>query len=210
MRFGNGAVIGCGVVSGEIAPLVVDGVNFSAGTKECQRAANRAESEAIEHDNPSLIVWGSIDERASIVAGSKVLEAGSPEWDSVMLGRISNRVDQFLATGARVILLREPPSVHLGSQTQPSADDLAFERMNRLLGVVAAKHPHQVAVVKLDARVCPSGPPCPYVVDGFGSTVATAVQAIRPDDIHYLPAGSLWVAKWLVPQISAAARHLSG
>ena len=81
--------------------------------------------------------------------------------------------------------------------------------MNALLREVAASHPGRVGVVDLSARVCPSGPPCPFVVDGFGSTVATMTQAIRPDLTHYLPAGALWVARWLVPQIAAEAKKLS-
>jgi hypothetical protein len=27
--------------------------------------------------------------------------------------------------------------------------------------------------------------------------------------VHYLPSGSLWVARWLVPQIAAADKKLS-
>jgi peptidoglycan/LPS O-acetylase OafA/YrhL len=212
MKFGNGAVIGCGIVSGELAPDVLDGVNFNAGTKECQGVANRAESEAIEHDNPSLIVWGSTDERSSIVddtgGKSRVLVTGTPEWRSVMLGRINTRVDQLLATGASIILLQQPPFVHAGGSPETNADDRAFGRMNQMLGVVAAAHPGKVAVVNLSTRVCPSGPPCPYVVDGFGATVATAAQSIRPDGEHYLPPASLWVARWLVPEVFAAAKGL--
>jgi hypothetical protein len=50
------------------------------------------------------------------------------------------------------------------------------------------------------------------VVDGFGSTGTPTqqdVNAIRPDGVHYLPSGSLWVARWLVPQIAAADKKLS-
>ena len=162
MGFKNGAVIGCGVVSGTIAPLYLpNGANLSEPTKLCQAKANQAETDAIERYRPSLIVWGSTDEHSSIVndtpAGSKVLESGSEEWKSVMLQRMDDRVKKFLATGAKVVLLLEPATVHGGSPTQPDAGDLAFERMNALLTQVAARHPKQVAVVNLAARVCPSG-----------------------------------------------------
>ena len=213
MGFKNAAVIGCGVVSGEIAPKVLYGVNFFARSDMCQGEANRAETGAITRYRPRLIVWGSGEEHSSIVndtsAGPKVLETGTSGWKAVMLQRIDDRVRKFLATGARVILLLEPPQVHGGSRVRPNAGDVAFERMNALLRDVAARDPKQVAVVNLQDRVCPSGPPCPYVVDGFGSTVATAAQAIRPDAAHYLPAGALWVSEWLVPRIHAAAAKLS-
>ncbi len=214
LQFENGAVIGCGVVSGVIAPLYIGNVNLSAVTDKCQGEANLAETQAIERYRPSLIVWGSTEEENSIVVdtptGSRVLDTGSPKWRAVMLRRMDERVDQLVATGARVVLLLEPPRTHGGThQGPPDSTDIAYEHMNALLTKVAARHVGHVAVVDLEARVCPSGPPCPYVVDGFGSTLATATQAIRPDEIHYLPASSLWVARWLVPQIAVAAKNLS-
>ncbi len=216
--FKNGAVIGCGVVSGEIAPFYgSNGTNWNALTKACQGEANRAETQAIERYRPRVIIWGSTSERASVVIdtphGSEVVDSGSAQWKSVMLQRMDDRVGEFLATGATVILLSEPPSVHGGSQTIPNANDIEYERMNALLKDVAARHPNQVAVVDLEARVCPSGPPCPYIVDGFGSAgstlAATTSHTIRPDTIHYTPASSLWVAEWLVPRIAAAVEKLS-
>jgi peptidoglycan/LPS O-acetylase OafA/YrhL len=211
MRFENGAVVGCGIVSGETAPVYVNGFNYSAYTAKCQGEANSAETQAIQRYRPSLIVWGSTDETESIVAdppvGNKVLNAGSPTWKAVMLQRMDNRVGRFIATGARVILLLEPPGTHRGSQTRPNSVDVDYEQMNALLKEVAARHPHDVAVVNLKALLCSSGPPCPYVVHGFGS-ITHPRQAIRPDGVHYLPSGSLWVAKWLVPQIATAAGKL--
>ena len=117
LKFENGAVVGCGIVSGTLAPArYVDGVNLNAGSSQCQGKANRAETLGIERYRPSLIVWGSTDEKNSIVVstphGSQVLPSGSSEWRSVMLQRINERVEKFLATGARVILLAEPPSLH--------------------------------------------------------------------------------------------------
>ena len=129
--------------------------------------------------------------------------------------------------GARVILLLEPPEVHHvnGANSEnvgallntplahgggrPDAGDVAYERMNALLRKVAAKHPDHVAVVDLESRVCASGPPCSYVVNGFDATPSSVQQILRPDGVHYLPDGSLWVAQWLVPQINAAAKTLS-
>jgi peptidoglycan/LPS O-acetylase OafA/YrhL len=209
MQFENGAVIACGIVSGEIPPVQYFSNSFS---KVCQGQANRAEEVAIDRYKPRIVVWASTWESKSIVVsgrtGSRTLESGTQEWHSVMLRRIEKRVGELTATGARVILLLEPPSVHGGSQSQPDASDIAYERMNGLLRETAAQDPDHVAVVNLAARVCPSGPPCPYVVDGHG-TLSDPRAAIRPDNEHYLPAGSLWVAQWLVPQIQEAANKLS-
>jgi peptidoglycan/LPS O-acetylase OafA/YrhL len=223
MQFENGAVIGCGVVSGVIAPDYLYGHNVVAYTTLCQGQANSAESSAIERYHPSLILWGSTDERSSIVVstahGTKTLASGSPEWESIMLQRMNTRVKSFLATGARVVLMLQPPAVHTYRDTaeqllvpaahspgQVDSDDKAYGRMNALLEKVAAKHPHDVAVVGLASRVCPLGPPCQYVVPDFNPKPTSATQTVRPDGIHYLPNGSLWVARWLVPQIAEAAK----
>jgi hypothetical protein len=204
----DGAVIGCGIVSGRIAPYYYGSVDLAGYTARCPSEAAHAEATAIGRGTPDIILWGSTEESASIVdstpSGSKVLVIGTTQWKTVMLQRMEVRVRRFIATGAKVILLLEPPRVHGGSQTQPSAADTYYEQMNALLREVAARHPSRVVAINLATRVCPSGPPCPYVVDGMGATVATAAESVRPDGIHYLPAGSLWVAKWLIPQILAA------
>ena len=212
MQFENGAVIGCGVVSGVIAPDYLYGHNVVGYTTLCQGQANRAESLAIERYHPSLILWGSTDERSSIVVntahGTKTVASGSPEWESIMLQRMNTRVKKFLATGARVVLMQQPPAVHPKPCATIDADDEAYGRMNALLKKVAAKHPHQVAVVDLASRVCPTGPPCQGVVPAFNPKPTSVTQTVRPDGMHYLPNGSLWVAQWLVPQIAEAAKRL--
>ena len=201
VQIGNGAVLGCGIVSGRLAPFYYYGVNLAAYTRTCQSAANRAESSAIRREKPQIIVWGSTDERASISVntptGNSVLVKGTPQWKAVMLQRIDARVRQFAATGAKVVLLLQPPFVNDGSPTRPTPDDVDFERMNAILREVAAGDPSQVGLINLESRVCPSGPPCPDMVDGL---------EVRTDHEHYGPAGSLWVAEWLVPKLVAADR----
>jgi hypothetical protein len=98
------------------------------------------------------------------------------------------------------------PAAH--SPGQVDADDEAYVRMNALLKKVAAQHPHQVAVLDLTPRVCPLGPPCQYVVPAFDPKPTSVNQTVRVDGIHYLPNGSVWVARWLVPQIAEAAKGL--
>ncbi len=225
LQFHAGAVVGCGIVSGQAAPNYEDGVNLSAYTAKCQAEADQTESAAIGRYDPRIVVWGSTDERSSFVVqgpGSKVLASGSRQWHAVMLRRMNGRVDSLLATGARVILVLEPAAVHPNPGID--ADDIAYGRMNALLREVAAQHPDQVGVVNLQPRVCPSGPPCPYVVPEFNPTPPGGGQkfacgavmspvpcdkTLRPlDGLHYTPAGALWVAEWLVPRIAAVGKEL--
>ena len=49
MRFENGAVVGCGIVSGQTAPFYAAGYNFTAYTAKCQGEANSAETQAVEY-----------------------------------------------------------------------------------------------------------------------------------------------------------------
>ncbi len=198
VQFGNGAVIGCGIVSGTVAPLYLYGENVHAFTRSCQHKADDAEKSAIRRDKPNVIVWASTDEADSIVAntpsGNEELTAGSPQWKTVMKQRIDSRIQQFISNGTKVILLLQPPFVDEGHSTKPTAHDVAFERMNSMLVQASKMDPNDVKVIDLASLVCPSGPPCSYLVEGL---------SLRPDNFHYGAVGTLWVAKWLVPRIVA-------
>ena len=150
--------------------------------------------------HPQIILWASTEERASLVEsgpGNDVLTAGSPQWRAVLLQRMNARLRGLLGTGAKVILLLEPPFVNDGSPKRPTSSDQSFERLNAVLREVAREHPGRVGVINLSDRVCPSGPPCPMFVNGL---------VVRPDFAHYGPSGSLWVAEWLTPRIFKAAQ----
>jgi len=198
IQVGNGAVIGCGIVSDTLAPQVP----LNAYTQACQQRAEQAESAVIRRQRPDIILWGSTDEGSSIVdppSGTRVLRSGTPQWEAVMLQRIDARLRFFTARGAKVILLLEPPEVHQSGSGGAKAEDRRYGRLNSLLRRAASQYPTKVAVVDLSQLVCPSGPPCPYVVDGV---------VVRPDNLHYGPNGTLWVAERLMPQIVAAAKSL--
>ncbi len=197
VRVADGTVLGCGVVSGQIPPYYYAGNNLEALTKNCQSEADRSEAAAISQGAPDVILWGSQDEAFSVENGNQVLVAGTPAWRTVMLKRMNDRVGQFLATGAKVILLLEPPAV--GETTQQDAD---VERMNGMLKEVAAAHPGRVATIDLAARVCPSGPPCPYFVAGIGQGKPYG-YGVRGDGEHYGVEGGIYVAEWMLPQIVA-------
>ena len=116
-----------------VAPNDAAGYNFTAYTAKCQGEANSAETQAIERYRPNLIVWGSTDETQPIEvappAGNKVLKPGSPTWKAVMLQRMNSRVGRFIATGARVILLLEPPGAQV--ENQPKRPPTASSPMRR-------------------------------------------------------------------------------
>ena len=200
-RIENGAVTGCGIVSDQTAPVYLEGVNLTERTNTCQGKVTAAESPILGHGHPSIIIWDSEFERSSITVntaqGPVVLQAWTPRWTSVMLARINRRLGQFISTGAKVVVMLEPPFVNAGGPTRPTTSDRSFERLNRMLTSVARNHPSDVTTVNLATLVCPAGPPCPFTVSGL---------IPRPDGDHYGTAGSLWVAAWLLPRILAAAQ----
>ena len=138
-------------------------------------------------------------ERDALLVGSgghqRVLAQGSPQWYSVLMKRMEARVQQFTASGASVVMLTQPPFVPTGNPTRPTPQDEDFERLNALLTHFAAHTPH-VKVIDLAAYVCPSGPPCKALVDNVW---------VRGDGEHYSSDGSLWVARWLMPQLGISA-----
>ena len=173
VRIENGAVIGCGVVSGEIAPRVVDGANVNEPSQTCQSRANAAETQALRSGLPNVVLWASTWERSSLVSGSgadqKVLTPGSPQWYATLRERMQQRVRRLTASGATVVLLTQPPFVDFGKTGGPTSQDKDFERLNAFLSEFAAHTPH-VELIDLSRLVCPSGPPCPMDVAGLRST----------------------------------------
>jgi hypothetical protein len=202
LTFENGAVTGCGVVSGQVAPYYYYGVNLVGYTKNCDAAAHRAESAAIRAaGHPQIILWSSTEERASLVASGSgsILRAGTQQWRATVIERMNAKLHKLLGTGAKIILLIQPPFVNEGSPKRPTSSDEEFEQLNSVLRDVAAEHPKQVGLINLSYRVCAHGPPCALYVHGV---------EIRPDRAHYGPAGTLWVAEWLVPRIVSVAHSL--
>jgi hypothetical protein len=199
VRVEDAAVIGCGVVSGQIAPHFVDGANVNSATRSCQTRAAAAEQRGLHSGHPKVVLWASLWEREALVVGSgagqKVFAPGSPQWSSVLLKRMEERVQQLAAKGATVVMLTQPPIILPGRPTKPTPQDRDFERLNRLLTDFAAHTPH-VKVIDLAGHVCPSGPPCPIALDDVW---------LREDGAHYSSEGSLWVARWLLPQLGIAA-----
>ena len=125
----------------------------------------------------------------------KVVPPGSPQWYATLRVRMQQRVQQLTASGATVFLLTQPPFVDLGRPAGPTSQDKDFERLNAFLTAFAANTPH-VKLIDLSALVCPSGPPCPWYVGNIG---------VRGDGAHYTLDGSLWAARWLMPQLGIEA-----
>ena len=196
----NAAVIGCGVVSGEVAPQITNGVNVNAASSRCSSQASAQVKRALRSGPPNVVLWSSSWERNGLVVGhgadQKVLKEGSRQWYSLLTKRISQRLKELSATGATVIMLTQAPFVPIGAHPAVStSSDEDFEDLNALMTNVASHTPH-VKVLDLAKDICPSGPPCPLIVDSVW---------VRGDGAHYTDEGSLWVARWLTPKLGIPA-----
>jgi hypothetical protein len=196
----NAAVIGCGVVSGEIAPQITNGVNADALSSKCNSQASAQVKRALRSGHPNVVLWSSSWEREGLVVGNgadkRVLKHGSPQWYSVLRQRISQRLNEFTAAGASVVMLSQASFVPIGAHpTASTSSDEDFARLNALITNIGS-HTDNVKVVDLANRICPSGPPCPLIVDSVW---------VRGDGAHYTDEGSLWVARWLLPRVGVPA-----
>jgi hypothetical protein len=108
---------------------------------------------------------------------------------------MEDKVRQFTAQGATVVMVTQPPIYDPGNPSGPTQSDRDFARLNRLITDVAGRTPG-VKVVDLAGHVCPSGPPCPLVVDNVW---------VRGDGEHYSSEGALWAARWLMPRLGIPA-----
>ena len=133
----NAAVIGCGVVSGEIAPQITNGVNVNAASSRCASQASAQQKRALRSGHPSVVLWSSSWERSGLVVEDgthqKVLTPGSSQWYSVLTKRIDQRLQELTGTGATVIMLTQAPFVPLGAHpTTSTAENEDFARLNAL------------------------------------------------------------------------------
>jgi lysophospholipase L1-like esterase len=100
-----------------------------------------------------------------------------------------------------VVVTEAPPSPNDAqgvANTSNAVDDASYARLDTILGQFAQLNSTDVTVVDLSRHVCPTGPPCPELVDGL---------RLRPDGRHFTPAAASIEAQWLMPRIVAAVRH---
>ena len=205
----NASVIGCGVVDGQ-SPNVSGGVD-DAGVLEvdpnansCGKKVDAVVTSTLSRSRPALVLWTSQWERSDIVRstreGQVVLSEGSPAWKALLMRLMDRRLAEFTARGAKVVILTQPAWADPSNVSRPTQRDESYLLYNTFLRKFADMHKRNVSIIDLAARVCPGGPPCSSVVGGVWA---------REDGLHYGPAGSLWVARWLMPKLLTGPLHLA-
>ncbi len=196
IRVEQGVVTGCGVVSDETAPT--NGEGTMIGTNICHDLVARTQNHVLARLHPDTVVWFSSWERLSMKVGGRVIAAGTPAGDELLLSRMDGAFARLTARGARLVMLTVPPftdGTALGIQFTSSPErDVQVLHLNGLLRRFAARHPGRVFVVDLAQYVCPRSAPCGPDVDG---------RRPRPDGAHFSPADSVWAARWVLGELAS-------
>jgi peptidoglycan/LPS O-acetylase OafA/YrhL len=198
IKVDQGAVIACGIASGEVES---GSVLVPPNSDQCPALVGGTLDGVLKRvRHPDVALWLSSWERADLKVGDKALKAGTPAWDRVMTKRMEKVLGKLRKAGAHVVIATLAPTApaefHVIKETDQEADDRAYDGLNQLLIRFAAKHPNDVTLVNLAGKVCPDGAPCPIKVEGF---------VPRPfDGAHFSPRGAVWASEWLLPTLEKA------
>jgi peptidoglycan/LPS O-acetylase OafA/YrhL len=190
----QGAIFGCGIATDEVTTTRNEAV--TPNSNRCGAFRDYVEPHALARTRPTVVVWMSIWEKSDLVVDGNTIVAGTPEWEATIQARMDTALARLTAGGARVVLVTEAapaPNPAQGIETYDRhADDEGYARLNALLRRFAARHPENVTLFDLAARVCPGGAPCPSEVDGIEA---------RPDGHHFTPAAAVWAVRMLLSDI---------
>ncbi len=190
----QGVVFGCGIASGEITTTRAEAI--TPHSSRCPGMVDWDIPTALARAQPTLVIWMSIWEKSDLVVDGRTVVAGTPEWEQIIQSRMDAALARLTYGGAKVVIATEPAPAPTAPNNAPAFnvqnDNASYLRLNALLRRFAARHRNDVLLVDLASLVCPSGPPCPAVVDGM--------QA-RPDGRHYSPAAAVWASRWLLSKI---------
>ncbi len=153
--------------------------------------------------NPDIVlmVFGAWDSEDRVVGG-KTLAAGSPEWADFLSQSLEEKFEILTAGGAKLMLATFPYTRPWVWSTLSNGDELEQSTrrreaaLNDIYREFAAQHPDKVVLVEFNAFACPGDKYSDLYIDGV---------RMRQDGVHFTTGGSTVVARWLAPQIVAAA-----
>jgi peptidoglycan/LPS O-acetylase OafA/YrhL len=189
--------LGCGVAT--TAPYRYFGRTYPKINAKCLAWSSQW-GRAVERDRPhvALILVGRWETMDRVFDG-RWTHVGDPEFDTYLRGELEKAIQVAGAGGARVVLATEPYNrrgEQLNGSLFPEDQPQRVTDWNRLLRDTAAAHPG-VRVVDFGARVSPLG----------RFTSSAGGVRVRSDGVHLTPTGvKTWIAPWLLPQLSEAAR----
>jgi peptidoglycan/LPS O-acetylase OafA/YrhL len=188
----NHGAFGCGLVTAPFAANDDPGV-----TEHCTQAVATWVNDARDWHADVVVlesgVWDTFDREFP----GGVIPFGTPDYDTWYVSQVQALAKQFVANGAKVVLLNAPcvdtSGYSLGSQggLWSSFDPSRVPHLNDLFAQAARSDPTDITFFDLNQMVCPGGVPVQQV-EG---------QDVRLDGVHFSTPGSEWVSRWLLPKL---------
>lgn len=183
---------GCSQIDG--VTTTPDGTLFPWSTG-CASGNAAFQRDTIAVHQPDVVVWLSAWESVDrMLDDGTWVRFGSFAGNPRIVAELDEAVQRLTAGGARLVVVIPAP-VPPGAEAEDHDAIARLPHLSTVLREYARQHADRVFVVEMAELLCPSGPPCPPVIDGY---------APRPDGIHFDdPAGARWAADWLVPKVLA-------
>jgi peptidoglycan/LPS O-acetylase OafA/YrhL len=181
---------GCGMIRG--IPALANGSPINGYGAACEQEMPKLQEEMLAQVQPDLVVWLSNWEITDHIVDGNWLRLGTPDGDGSLSTLLAQTADRLQSTGARLVILLpalSPPNGYSPSYSY-SARLQRMPILDELLEGQATRRPDSTSVIDLMPIVCPSGPPCPEMVNGI---------RLRPDGSHFDLDGARYVSEQLVP-----------
>ena len=197
LRFTATAIPGCGMITG--LPAAGPGaapVTWPAG---CEPLLVNNETSLAARRNAGTVLWLSTWETSDRWVDGTLRPFGTPQTDELLLGLMEQARARLLAgSDALLVLVKSSPTATTSQNGFADPDGVRrMVHLNELFDRFASSHPVDTRVMDLAAIVCPTGPPCPAVVDGI---------TLRPKDGgHFSTAGATWLAPRFLDELTAVA-----
>jgi len=199
LSISNVAGLGCGFLQGD-EELDSYGKWSTAKADTCRewRSAWSSQVDAFQPDVVLLLFgpWDTLD----LKVGDRLLEVGTLEWEAYALKELRHTVDVLSARGGKVMLLTspcfKPRDLGLDATARVQLNPERVGELNDLYWEFARQHPDQLVIANLNRFVCPEGEYTDVTIDGI---------KLREDGVHFTAEGADLVARWLAPEIIAAA-----
>jgi peptidoglycan/LPS O-acetylase OafA/YrhL len=130
------------------------------------------------------------------------LAPGTADWAEYWRSEMQQAIDVLTATGANVVIPTVACTAPEAGAAAETIDRSAYNpdrvrAANRVLRELARKNADRMTLVDLHRYVCPGGR---YTNNLHG------VDPLRVDGVHYTPAGSDLIGRWLAPRLALAAQ----
>lgn len=202
LAFGGCAVTGAFQVDS-------DGRPFS-WSQRCSEGFAAMQSQTVSDFDPEVVVWYSNRERQAFQVDGVTLVPGTPAFTQARDRDIMMAYRRFVAGGAHLIIVQpvpRSPSTDGYCAAAPEApiclrDEAYYESFSDLASAfqrLASAYPRRVTIVSMHDLLCPTGRDCPVLEQGG--------ESVRPDGVHFSPAGADWFAPLLVERLGLALRR---